>query len=620
MSWEKGFCHVLLGMTVLASSSFALAETAGKTGKHAVEQVKKQQPRYSQVTYPATSVVLRAKPPRAKPVFKQDGAWVTIQANKHHPVSPFVPLKPDRWYLMEFDAQSSSKTGGRYDFWIAQRFGRGGWHSNNAANGYGFGMADNKVHHFELRYYMPKLIRKSSGLSPLSVDYYKAKISGEDNSFAPSGISIDVRNMSLLDGKKTTLKLRNFSMTPIPQADYRRHAASRRKPFDGRRVRIDALGNWEVRGNDAWESYYPLIMYPAGGLSDYSKYRENGWNTMTQISQIEQARKAVKAGMYYQIDFSQLFGRGDVRAAVKVLKKFRQSDVWNHAVALYFDLENGTELKLDRAKEMIPALKQVLQTDGKQEIPVIVNYLSPEAMIPFGDLFDVVGGYVNTVVSPWDKSSTRGSHLGQLEAFVTAVNSANMRVPVGIGTINMPHEADHLETILWAAIARGARGFGYWRDRYDHTDKTDIRFKQWFDVFPQHAAKVMKALPMLREPDHPAFSLKMSEPENEWGVIFSAREFKGRPVAIVVYQGSNLTTTKKRKTVTFTSDRPVGKVRDLFTNKVVATGKGKQFSLTLAPYGYRVVYWQSDITPAGYFQPVESLFQEARSRPDPSWR
>ena len=544
----------------------------------------------SLVHFPATSIHPRSKPPLAKPVFKALPRWTSLAAGKQLDIADHIPLKPEQWYLLEFEARSSGKKGGRYDFWITQRLKDGRWHSNNDSSGYAFGMPDDKVHHFELRYYMPNLRRRHSGASLFSPSYYKALFSEEDEGFYPAGISLTLNNLTPLDREKTTVEIRKLRITPIPQADYRRHPASIRKPFDGGRVRIDALGNWELLENGKWRPYFPLVMYPASDNVDYRKYRKNGWNTLTQISSVSAAERAADAGLYFQIDFSSTFIRYGTREAVALLRKFQASRAWGRVVALYFDLENGTELKRRKATDMVTALKKALYKDGKQEVPVIVNHLSPEAMNAFGDLFDVVGAYVNTVVSPWNRSSTIGTHLGQMEAFVTAVNSENMLVPVGVGTVNMPHEGDHLETLLWAAIVRGARAFGYWRDRYDDTRATDIARKKWFSAFPRHAANIRKALPILRQPSHPPFRITMNEREREQGVIFTTREYKGKPVLIVVYQGSNMETTKKPKTVVFSSDVPFRTVRDVFTGKVVAGNKGGRFALTLKPYEYRLLY------------------------------
>ena len=543
----------------------------------------------SAIHFPATSIHPRSKPPQAKPVFEALPEWASLAAGKQLDIAEYIPLKPEQWYLLEFEAQSSSKDGGRYDFWITQRLKDGRWHSNNEGSGYAFGMRDNEVHHFELRYYMPNLRRRHSGASLLSPSYYKALFSHEDEGFYPAGISLTLNNLTPLDRKKTTVKIRNLQITPIPQADYRRHPASIRKPFDGGRVRIDALGNWELLKKGKWEPYFPLVMYPATGTIDFQKYRKNGWNTLTQISSVSAGERAADAGLYFQIDFSGTFTRYGTREAVAMLKKFQASRAWDHVVALYFDLENGTEFKRRKAMNMVTALKKALSKDGKQEVPVIVNHLSPEAMIPFGDLFDVAGAYVNTVVSPWDRSSTIGTHLGQMEAFITAVNSENMVVPVGVGTVNMPHEGDHLETLLWAAIVRGARAFGYWRDRYDDTRATDIAKKKWFSDFPRHAEKIQKALPILRQPSHPPFRVTMNKREKEQGVIFTTREYNGNPIIIAVYQGSNMETTTKPKTVVFSTDAPFRKVKDVFTDEVVASNEEGHFTLTLKPYEYRLL-------------------------------
>ncbi len=541
---------------------------------------------------PVPAAKAASAPVLAKPVLRDLPRWVEVAPGKQLTIGEFIPLKADQWYLIEFEARSSSADGGRYDFWITQRVEDGGWHSNNDASGYAFGMADDEVHHFELRYYMPNLRRRTSGLSLLGTSYYRALFSGEQRGFYPTGISLTLNNLTPLDREKTTIAIRNLTITPIAKADDHRHPPAVRKPFDGGRVRIDGLGNWELLEDGKWKPYFPLVMYPAVGNVDYADYKRNGWNTLTQISVVELGEKAAKAGLYYQIDFSGVFDRYGPNEAVRLLEAFKASPSWSRVVALYFDLENGTEFKRRKARAMVTALKKALMVDGKQEVPIIVNHLSPEGMIPFGDIFDVVGCYVNPVVSPWQKSSTIGTHLGQMEAFVTAVNSENMKMPVGIGTLNMPHEADHLETMIWTAIARGARGFGYWRDRYDDTDGTDIRRKKWFKSFPRHAALIQKALPIIRQPTRSRFRITMSEPEQEWGVIYGVREFKGRPVLIVVYQGSNLETTTKPKRVSFSTAHPFSTVRDVFTGKVVAKGENGRFSLTLKPYQYRLLYLQ----------------------------
>lgn len=67
-----------------------------------------------------------------------------------------------------------------------------------------------------------------------------------------------------------------------------------KKPFDGAHVRVDALGNFEVKKNNVWKPFFPLCMY-SDNYRDWSVYSKQGWNAIAwagDAGQVKQARDA----------------------------------------------------------------------------------------------------------------------------------------------------------------------------------------------------------------------------------------------------------------------------------------------------------------------------------------
>jgi hypothetical protein len=89
-----------------------------------------------------------------------------------------------------------------------------------------------------------------------------------------------------------------------------------KKPFDGALVRVDALGNFEVKQGDEWTPFFPLCMY-SDNYRDWLVYSRQGWNTIMwtgAASQVRPAREAVSEfnpdGMMAGFQIAQYAGKG----------------------------------------------------------------------------------------------------------------------------------------------------------------------------------------------------------------------------------------------------------------------------------------------------------------------
>ena len=363
-----------------------------------------------------------------------------------------------------------------------------------------------------------------------------------------------------------------------------------RKPFLGKEVRIDELGNWELYKQGRWQPFFPMIIYPDNAIgTDWKKYREKGFNTVTQIGYPDAAKRASAAGMYWMWDItSYLFSEGQgsgVNAATgdtarfeALYKRFLEETGFEGMIAYYWDNEDLDEWQ--SVQDITDKIRQLDQeTFSSRAAPIYMNSKHIAANSLFmnesHDFIDLQGGYINPLIS------ANGETNPEWPMYLASDKMVGIRSPQGIGIVNVPQERAYLEPLIFAGIARGMRGFAFWRDGFNNG--YHIESRPWWEGFRKTADKINKMLPLVRQPHWTSWDLEVSIPEKEDTLIVGKRDFEGKRHLILASYSDQV------QKVTFSTDMVVMRVRDFFTGAVIAQPQNESFDYLLPAHGTAVL-------------------------------
>ena len=365
-----------------------------------------------------------------------------------------------------------------------------------------------------------------------------------------------------------------------------------RTPFTGQRTRIDSLGNWEVFDNGEWSPLFPLIIYPDFQETEWNKYREKGFNTVSQINYPGGAKRATDAGLYWMWDITSYLysadafpgsnpSTGDTARLQREFDRFEQETGFDGMLAFYWDNEDLNEWdSVQKITDRLKTLDTAASNEDARRFPIYMNskhtLANPLFMNDDYSFIDIQGCYVNPMTNPHT-----GEYQPEWAMFVANDKMARLKSPTGIGVINVPHEGDHIEPLIFAGIARGMRGFAFWRDGYQ--GKYSIESRAWWPTFRQTTEKIEDMLPLIRQPHWTDWHLESSIPEREDTLVIGKRDLDGKRHIILA------SLSDRQQTVTLTTDEAIDGVYDYFTGDVVAFPEGKSFDFTIEAHSTAVL-------------------------------
>ncbi len=372
------------------------------------------------------------------------------------------------------------------------------------------------------------------------------------------------------------------------------NAPEPREPFTGNKTRVDALGNWEIFRNGEWETFFPLAIYPDFSENDWSKYFDKGFNTVSQIKNPGGANRAREAGLMWMWDITDYLysadafpgsnpSTGDVAKLERQFQDFATDTGFKDMLSYYWDNEDLNEW--DSVKQITTRLKALDRSgsaNGKQSFPIYMNSMhmiaNPLFMNDDYHFIDLQGCYINPIINPHT-----GGYQAEWAMFLAADRMQGIKSPTGLGIINVPHEGDHIEPLIFAGIARGMRGFSFWRDSYAGKSEYEIENRAWWSTFDQTAEKINDMLPLIRQPHWTDWKLESSIPEREDTLVVGKRDLEGRRHIILASLSDH------EQTVTLTTDQVVNEIRDYFTGEIVTTPESNRFSITIEAHGTAVL-------------------------------
>ena len=338
-------------------------------------------------------------------------------------------------------------------------------------------------------------------------------------------------------------------------------------------VHIDEYGNVEILDDGIWKAFFPLMIYqthqrdqakypsnphhsvlylgePDDPTDDgYRLYGQMGFNTSAWSRTVADIEALLEGGLdFVNFDITSYCKEWDKKGSYTVdklitdINAVRDAGLEDRILFYYHD----NELSLHQVEwhELLRTLrsitsKPIYQLNGYPGNTA--NYYNEECQ-----LIDVSGTYVT------DKEGFHNRRFSILD------HQSNMGVPAIIAqhTQISPNPKSgghdmHPRPIVYAAIANGARGYGYFMDvpirdldgdgnvtEYDRSG--DIRFASWKADFPNIACEVNNMLPIIRMPHWTPWKVQSSNDKVDLGT----REYKGYPYLFIANSSGDIQTVE----------------------------------------------------------------------------
>jgi hypothetical protein len=377
------------------------------------------------------------------------------------------------------------------------------------------------------------------------------------------------------------------------EGDRFREAASAKKVFEGSKVRIDALGNYEIFVNNAWKPFFPFAIYQDVNRPSYQLYSNQGFNCIlfNQMSPdiVNKAKTATSAfnpdGMrsvaeivqYIRPDLSPALYNtlADLRTRVTALK---QSSASSHLLAYYWDQEAYNQY--DVAKSVTDVIKEVdRDASGRPNRPISMHAGNQGLGREYDALADSIGDFSADEGTLLRRQSS-AQRFGVLDRIEGQTN------PLGFGIISRTASASGVRQEVYQLLIAGMKGIGYYRD--GTTDgqtpipSDDITTRECWAEFPRLRQEIDQLLPLIRQPKETAWNVTPSSTD----ILFGKRDYQNEGYLFLVNKSPNAATVSFR--VSGLSYAPQS-VADYFTGSGIGSVQNGSFSLSFAPYQTKVV-------------------------------
>jgi Carbohydrate binding domain len=339
---------------------------------------------------------------------------------------------------------------------------------------------------------------------------------------------------------------------------------SSREPFDGSKVKIDELGNWQVYEGSSWKDFFPFGLYP-GVRTDYESLSDQGFNlVMSQQfrSQVEMAEDAVST-----------FNPNGMRAGLRLARYAVPGDAyWTHTLleSVVTDLNTDlseTLLCYDWDNEnnwstwsywfdMVDAVR-----DNDTSHPIYILNGNPAVQRLFSErLSDVCGTYTGFDTVNYESGYSKFKILQSLEKQTT---------PVSIAQLNYVEDETYgFRLRLYYALIMGAKGIVWWGDTVALAETYD-----WWDSIEDLRTEVDALMPIIKQPHWTSWSVSSSDSK----ILFGTRDYNDDGYMIV------MNSEDTSSLITFTlSDLDTTEVWNYFDDKFVSSVSDDKFTVLLA--------------------------------------
>lgn len=368
---------------------------------------------------------------------------------------------------------------------------------------------------------------------------------------------------------------------------------SPKKSFTGAHVRVDSLGNFEVKRKKGWTPYFPLCMY-SDNYRDWSVYSKQGWNTIIWTGaahQVKQAKEAISpfnpegmmAGFSIaQYTFPSGFAYNNLNDLKTKLREIFEQGLDDNLLLYYWDNENNHN-QWQVPVNVINTIKRLdVDSSGNRLHPIyaLQGTFNIARVHASKGLVDVSGTYFGGTAA-----DTGGAGQGGEADYFMLAHLEKQTSPASFAQFNGVNGAGEMRMRLYNAIILGAKAMGYWRDSFhastdqSYPDVGPVDKKAWWPDVPNLRREIDILLPLIRTPHWTSWTARSDQPDK---VRIGTRNHQGACYLILVNQ------TPVPQTVVIQLDKlpyVATEVWGVFDEKKVATISGDSFSITLPPIG-----------------------------------
>ena len=489
-----------------------------------------------------------------------------------------IPVEEGRWYVISGFMRVAMLPADVMRYYVEfQRHGKGVDIPNYPM------FAVSKAGEWE-EFVLPVYIKKDLGIDSIKVlfrDVGRADAKDADKS------ELWIDDITVYEVKNSASL---FGLTP-PQP---------KKGFDGALVSVDRLGNFSVKEGDSFKPFLPVIIYPDAKLQSWDKYREKGFNTVI-CNGIKQAKRATELGMHWiwsLYDYG--IYDGDEKGYARFEREYallRKSYPDVLEKLLYFYWDNERYQLFDTIRHFSDTIAKIdIDGEGRRLRPFTMQLdfttANPHYINDTYGLVDLQSCYANPMVfeenDPLNYQGVefKGNYDGEFANFAIFEHLPGVQIPKTVFVVNSPFGDKHIANTIFAAFARGGRGFAYWKDG---GSQPAVEKKAWWKGFEKTVDQMQQLLPLLRTPHGSDWNLTASLPDDEDGLVVGKRDF-GAYRCMIAASRSN----KEEKVRFKIEDMPdQTKVFDYFSGQTVVESRDGVFELQFVPRGYGAWCWEA---------------------------
>ena len=309
--------------------------------------------------------------------------------------------------------------------------------------------------------------------------------------------------------------------------------ASDKVAFHGSFVRVDELGNFDIKRNGTWQPFFPIAIYSQVKRKDWTLYSEAGFNVNIWSSVESEIRKAKAATSHFNPDgmmsglqiaqytMPQGWAYNDTQDLTKQLQQIFNSELADHLLLYYWDNENHYD-QWDVPKRIINTIRKI-DPNGRPVYALQGNYGIARVHAAQG-LVNVTGAYLGGGVE-----ATGGAGTGGYDDLLVEDRIEGQVNPTSFAQFNGLAASGDLRLRLYNALIIGAKAIGVYMDHYP---QAPIENSAWWPDVPALRREIDKLLPIIREPHWTKWQASTDAP----GVHIGTRHYSKEGYVILVNQ------------------------------------------------------------------------------------
>lgn len=349
-----------------------------------------------------------------------------------------------------------------------------------------------------------------------------------------------------------------------------------KKDFTGSLTKVDKLGNIEIFRNGKWQPIFIFGIYADKNRTNWSTYSNQGFNTNMWASSSSIIKKGSDAGLYSNLQIGQYVIDVDwlpkdkskkINHLENTISKIKSDGLMDKVIFYYID--NEFYKITDQLINVTNTIKSIdIDENGKRMHPIYMLNGAYGLARKYNNISDITGTYV----------AQDRTDIPLSENFTGLQINENQKQPAVIAQINRGVGLS-FRPILFGAIAKGAKGLGFWRDG---GSGINIEKALWWNDFPNMVKEIEQMMPLIRESHFTDWTV---ECDND-AIIFGSRMYKNKGHLII----ANPTSSRVQANFTI-SDLPysISLVKDYFSGDIAGVTKDNIITVTLNPHGTKVI-------------------------------